>query len=543
MKNRSARTPLFAALKRVLHQAQAANAHQLPTDEWLDLQAHQKSFSRRGFLSLAAGGTTLLALAGCQQEAKPAETPKPQTLTPTQEKTQIAIVGSGIAGLNAAYTLQKAGFKAPIFDGNSRVGGRMYTGQNVCADGLYAELGGEFIDTDHEEMHALCEEFGLTLSDRESKEEAKLEAAYFFDGQHHTERQVIEAFRPVAKRMALDIDKLSDTITYTAHSPDDTRLDQMSLSQYLDSIGCSGWVRKLLEVAYITEYGLEANDLSAIAMLYLISTDTAKGFKIFGDSDERFKVKGGNEQVIHKLREKLQDQIQLGHTLEAIRTSAGGKYILSFTSGSNAKEVEADFVIMAIPFTKLRTVDTSKLNLPTWKTKAIQEVGDGMCTKLFAGVNERIWRKSKYSGELFSDTGIQLAWDNSLFQPGTAGGITFYSGGKAALDVGNGTPLEQVQKHLPLLDKAFPGVQALFNGKAERFHWPTNQWVKMAYSAYRVGQLTSIAGAEFEPVGNLHFAGEHTSLDYQGYMEGGAETGKRAAQAILEQVKGKTQSK
>jgi monoamine oxidase len=42
---------------------------------------------------------------------------------------------------------------------------------------------------------------------------------------------------------------------------------------------------------------------------------------------------------------------------------------------------------------------------------------------------------------------------------------------------------------------------------------------------------------EFEPVGNIHFAGEHTSLDSQGYMEGGAETGKRAAQAVLRKLK------
>ena len=58
----------------------------------------------------------------------------------------------------------------------------------------------------------------------------------------------------------------------------------------------------------------------------------------------------------------------------------------------------------------------------------------------------------------------------------------------------------------------------------------------MLFRSYLPGQYTSIAGAEFEPVGNLYFAGEHTSLDYQGYMNGGAETGRRAAEGILEKL-------
>ncbi len=34
-------------------------------------------------------------------------------------------------------------------------------------------------------------------------------------------------------------------------------------------------------------------------------------------------------------------------------------------------------------------------------------------------------------------------------------------------------------------------------------------------------------------MGNLHFAGEHCSLDAQGFMEGGCETGERAAAEVL----------
>jgi len=48
-----------------------------------------------------------------------------------------------------------------------------------------------------------------------------------------------------------------------------------------------------------------------------------------------------------------------------------------------------------------------------------------------------------------------------------------------------------------------------------------------------VGQYTRFAGVEREPEGNVHLAGEHTSVDFQGYLNGAVETGQRAAQELL----------
>ena len=51
--------------------------------------------------------------------------------------------------------------------------------------------------------------------------------------------------------------------------------------------------------------------------------------------------------------------------------------------------------------------------------------------------------------------------------------------------------------------------------------------------------FTTIAGNEAKPVGNLYFAGEHTSsfYEFQGFMEGAALSGIRAASEILQDIK------
>jgi monoamine oxidase len=57
--------------------------------------------------------------------------------------------------------------------------------------------------------------------------------------------------------------------------------------------------------------------------------------------------------------------------------------------------------------------------------------------------------------------------------------------------------------------------------------------LRLAYSYYRPGQYSAFGGYEAAPQGRIHFAGEHTTQDFQGYMEGGAITGVRAAGEVL----------
>jgi monoamine oxidase len=88
------------------------------------------------------------------------------------------------------------------------------------------------------------------------------------------------------------------------------------------------------------------------------------------------------------------------------------------------------------------------------------------------------------------------------------------------------------------IERAYPGATRERNGKVFRFHWPTFPWTKGSYSCYTPGQWTTIAGAEGLPVGNLFFAGEHCSYDFQGYMNGAAQSGADTAEAVMAKVSG-----
>jgi monoamine oxidase len=177
------------------------------------------------------------------------------------------------------------------------------------------------------------------------------------------------------------------------------------------------------------------------------------------------------------------------------------------------------------------------VNLPALKKKAIVELGYGTNAKLITAYQQKLWRtKYNSTASIFTDTGFQTTWEASRYQKSPKGLVTDFTGGKHGLSLGKGSAESLAQIFLPQLDQIFPGIKNLRQGEAIRAYWPGEQYTQASYACYLVGQWTSIAGAEQKLVGNLFFAGEHCSLSYQGYMEGGCATGEVAARRILKDL-------
>lgn len=443
---------------------------------------------------------------------------------------RVAIVGGGVAGLYAAWLMKRSGLRATVYDAANRTGGRMMTATGAMGPGLTTELGGEFVDMIHPEILGLAKHFRLDLLDTFAPDEQKLhKEAFLFGGVLLEESEILRLFRKVAPQLERDL-KAAETPAGVA------RFDKMSIDSYCKSIGADGHLAALLRVAFTTEYGMESSDQSAMNMLCLIQAKTADArVHLFGTSDERYKIAGGNQRVVDALAGELGGHIEMGHKLEAIGPNGEG-YTLTFARGSGSPvDVAADIVLLALPFTMLRRVDL-RVKLPVGKRRAIFELGYGMNAKLMMGVERRIWRDMGYGGNLFSDEPFQLAWDSSRRQAGPHGSVTMLCGGVEGIRLNEASAESRLREWSPLLGKAWKGIGDVRNGKSARFHWPSHPFTLGAYASYRVGQWSTIRGHEFRPVGRLHFAGEHTSADFQGYMEGGAETGKRAARAILGQA-------
>ncbi|MHB8538093.1 MAG: FAD-dependent oxidoreductase [Candidatus Dormibacteria bacterium] len=80
-----------------------------------------------------------------------------------------------------------------------------------------------------------------------------------------------------------------------------------------------------------------------------------------------------------------------------------------------------------------------------------------------------------------------------------------------------------------------PGTRAAFTGAAYEDHWARDPRVLGAYSFYKIGQYANYGTIAAAPPGRVHFYGEHTSINNQGFLDGAVETGGRAARQIVAQ--------
>lgn len=485
--------------------------------------------SRRRFVRQLGGAAAALVI-GSQWMCRPR---RPEATQPV-----IVIVGGGIAGLYAAYLLQRRGLTATVYEGSPRAGGRILTAYDMVGDGLYTEMGGEFIDANHSDMLFLCREFNLALDDRQPDYDAGMkEYCFYLEGRHIGKEELRRALEPYGRQIMKDVTSISPEITFEKHTATDRQFDEMSLADYLSRLGMGGWLRELFRLCYVAEYGLEAEEQSAINLLALFAEDERGGYELYGSSDERFTIRGGNQRLIEALEKRLTGQVQYEHILVAVQEGHSG-YRLTFRQPSGATaDVDADVVVLTLPFTCLREVDL-KLPLPAWKKRAIAELGYGQNAKLFAGCGERVWRQQGYAGYAFADNGIINGYDHTHMQGSNrgTGGYTIFLGGREGVQCNEPT-LEQLRdRYVPKLDALFRGFEKNYNQVFQRWHWPSYRFARASYVCYRPGQYTTLSGAVEKPVGNLYFAGEHCNYAFQGFMNGAALSARQVANAIVEKV-------
>ena len=453
---------------------------------------------------------------------------------------RIVIVGAGLAGLAAAYTLAKAGVRATVYEGAPRIGGRCWTDRDSFAGGQVAERGGELIDTSHEEIRALCADLGLALDDLIATEPKGSEGLYFFDGAGYATADVERDFAPVRPRLAADAKILGDGLpTYRSHTAAQRRLDRMPASEWIDTRvpgGRASRLGQLIVNAYGEELGGDPDEISAVTVVSLLAGSPEDRFSPYEESDQRYHIRGGNDQLVAKLVERG-GAIEPHSRLVALSRRADGRCRLVILRDGAEREEIADHVILTVPFTLLRVVDLRDAGFGTRKMQSINELGMGRNTKLQLQFARRFWLDQnggvRGNGEYRLRGSFQTTWDVTRAQPGDAGVLNFFSGGSAAVASGLTGIDAQAQASLAELARYVPASAGAWNGRVIRNAWDRNPWSLGSYALVKPGQYTSFYGVEAEPRGNVHFAGEHTSIESQGYLNGGVESGMRAASEVL----------
>jgi monoamine oxidase len=474
-----------------------------------------------------------------------------------RSRERVAIVGAGIAGLSCALTLQDAGITSTIFESSTRIGGRMHSESIYWKSGQHTEWCGAMIDSNHHTMRALAQRFQLPLDDALAPLAPHARDTSYFQRRYYPMTTADRDFAPVYRTLREQLAGLGPNTTYDSATPLARRLDEISMAQWIERYvpgGRTSDFGRLIETALMNEYGVDASLQSSLNLVYMLgiqhnySSDGGK-MNVLGYSDQRFNIRGGNQRLPLAIARTLPaGSIRFGHRLIAIAKRADGAYDLRFTTPRGDVKERFDRVVLAIPFMTLRGVDYSGAGFDERKHRAIQQLGYGIHTKLHVQFNGKPWYGDgpwprPVDGQIWTDLGFQNSVDFSLGQSGDDGIIERFTAGTVALIDTPAVPYARIEqspavarhvKHFfEMLDQIWPGVSKHWNGKATLGNAQADPNIQASYSCWLVGQYTTIAGYEHVRQGRIHFAGEHCSVENQGFMEGGAATGVAAASEIL----------
>jgi monoamine oxidase len=431
----------------------------------------------------------------------------------------VMVAGAGLAGLTAARDLIALGATVTVVDARDRVGGRVLTVRDGFRDGQHAEGGADLIDGSQEEIQKLASELGLELT-------RILRSGWGFvrlDGRGRP--QIVR--RGVSRgweRLAKHVSAFSEPYRLAERrwdSPIVADIARRSVAQWLNAINADDELRE-------TALGLrgfflgDPDELSLLALVDQFATEDAPV------PDKMYRIKGGNDRLATALSAPLGQALKL--RTEVVAVSQRGRAVrVSLKNSRQVAQLSCEYVVFALPATVLRRIPITPA-LPQQQHDAIVRLKYGRATKTLLQFSRRFWRIPGRPRAFGSPLPFGALWEANEEQRGTAGILTFMSGGSAS-----DATREQFNRDGP--DSLARSLEWLGVNRAElvasrQVPWDDDPWARGGYAFFDPQFDPSLRSWLSRPAGRLFFAGEHTSNQWQGYMNGAIESGRRAAAEV-----------
>ena len=428
----------------------------------------------------------------------------------------VLIAGAGLAGLCAARDLARWGADVIVVEARDRVGGRVFTARDGFVESQHAEAGGDMIDGQQREIHQLARELDLTL--------VRILKSGFGYARPGADGSVRIVNRSVARGWA----RLADAVAALAHpyklaerrweSPIAIELARRSVAQWLDEIRADEELRA-------TATGLRGFFLADPEELSLLELVDQFGSDVAPTPGKMYRIKGGNDQLTTKLASGLGDRVRCGTELVAV-SQRGRGVRATVKNGRHPSQIVVDYLVFALPATLLRRVPITPA-LPARQHEAIARLKYGRGTKTLLQFGRRFWRAPGRLRAFGSPLPIGAVWDGNEEQRGRAGILALLAGGSASDATADLVVKDGVAGLARSLD--WLGSRNVDVAGWRQFRWEADAWARGGYAVFDASFDPSLRGWLAQPNGRLFFAGEHTSIAWQGYMNGAIESGRRAA--------------
>jgi monoamine oxidase len=448
----------------------------------------------------------------------------------------VVVLGAGLAGLAAAYELEKAGHNVTVLEARKKPGGRVRTYRDFD-NGLYAEAGPVSFPSDHQFTWDYCVELSLPVRPafRLGLDQiANIQGNRFrirADGSADIPLDLTPNERQagVFGLTTLYLGRFMRDVGNPRKGdwpPDNLReIDAISCEQLVRDRGASEAAVQLIDASALGILGFGIGSISALDAVVT---------EVISSGGGSFEISGGNDQLPLAFRQRLRGSYSKKATVQRISQDSSGVTVTYINKGGNLQTLTADRAVCTIPFAVLKNIPVDP-PFPEDKIRAIQEIELTPVTRTFQQFGARVWEQDRLDGYGISDLIIQNSYAPTLTQSGPRGLLASYAGGQRALDLGSMTEEDRQDVVLRRLGNLFTGLRSQYEMGLSQI-WHEDPYAKGAFTYFKPGQMTGLLPVAQRPEGRIHFAGEHTSV-WHGWMNGALESGNRAAEEINQAAK------
>ena len=424
----------------------------------------------------------------------------------------VLIAGAGMAGLAAARELEDRGVGVTVIEARSRVGGRVVTIRDGFEGRQHAEGGADLIESNQEAACALAKRLRLSLV-------PILPRGFGYYGPDRAGRvkrqSAFAGFAPINEALASLVRdyKLAEQ---RWDGPIAKRLSEISVAQWARKLGMKELMPRFRGFRGL--FLADPEDLSLLALVDFFAGDP------FGGDDEMLRIPGGNDQLATGLAASLKAPIFLETILRRVRHSAAG-VVATVETPNGLDTIRADALIVTLPPVPLRRVVFSPAPPREWQ-EAIHQIRMGEATRLLLQFQRPFWRRKGLPSLFSSDQSTGAVWDGNEQQSGAHGILTLLAGGGASAQLSSLVTRDGAASVAKRLDWLGRPSRLL---ASHMIRWERDPWAGGGYVYFHRGFDPTLREWLARPFGRVHFAGEHTSFRWQGYVNGAVESGQRAA--------------
>lgn len=411
------------------------------------------------------------------------------------------------------------GADVTVVDARDRVGGRVWTIRDSFTDRQHAEAGGDMIDEAQHEIRALAAEVGLKLT-------RILRGGFAYVRLDATGRP-----RIVSRNAARGWARLEAALepVMRPYKLAEQRWDT-PIAAAIARRSVAGWLEehKHDDELRSTATGLRGFFLADPEELSLIALVDQFAASEQDDPWNLYRIEGGNDALATALARPLGARLRLQSEVVAV-SHRGRSVRVSVRNGRATDHIACDYLVLALPATIVRRIPIAPA-LPAQQHDAIARLKYGRGTKTLLQFSKRFWRVPARPRAFGTPLPFGAFWEANEEQRGAPGILAFLSGGSASDLTQALVAKEGTQALARAVD--FLGSRRADLLASKQIVWEQDPYARGGYAFFDPAFDPELRPWLSRPFGRLFFAGEHTSIRWQGYMNGAVESGRRAAAEI-----------